>query len=186
MHHKLHLETIRPPSDRRSLGLRSVPVLALWALIVAWTAMAVAGELTSDVLERAIQDISARCTAAHGYDPAQPGDVGEHALAPGEKDWRECVYAGVRADLVPRSSMPAQYEQMIARDIAYTADIEAGRMTRFDRWQANRMNRDLAAVNEAMGAEEEARQSRERLDDLQQRQMERLLGVPAPRMIRLR
>ena len=143
---------------------------------------ALAAGLTNAELEQALRTISASCTQQHGYDPANPGQLGEHELGTGEKAWRECLYAGIRADLVPRSSLPDGYERIIAQDIAFTAAIEAGKMTRFERWQRNRTSKQVIIMNEALVQDEDLQRQQTLLDDFQQKQMELLLRTTPPRV----
>lgn len=148
--------------------------------------IALAAENTGAELDQALARISARCTEQHAYDPASPGDIGEHALAPGEKAWRECVYAAIRSEVAPRSSAPEAYEELIAQDIKFTAAIEAGEMTRFERWQRNRMGKQVVLINEAMTPDETVERQAEMLDDFQRSQMETLLRTTPPQLIRVR
>lgn len=142
--------------------------------------------LTDEEIETSLKRIAGACTAENGYDPANPGDVGEHELAPGEKAWRECVYTEIRADLIPRSGVPEQYEEIIAQDIRFSAAIEAGKMTRAERWQRNRASRAIIEANEQMADVEAATDENKQLDDFMNRQMEALLRTQPslPRIMR--
>ena len=97
-----------------------------------------------------LKGIGNQCAAENGYDWRSPGEAGEKALAVGEKAWRQCVYAGIRRDVMPISGVPDEYERIIARDIEFTQAIEAGEMSRVERWQRNRKARDLVLANEAI------------------------------------
>jgi hypothetical protein len=36
------------------------------------------------------------CTELHGYAPGLAEGIAEHAMAPGELEWRECAYQAIR------------------------------------------------------------------------------------------
>lgn len=69
------------------------------------------------------------CTETHGFDPST-ATVDEHALAPGEKPWRECVYQGIEEYIVAYSLVPQLYKQIVAEDRAMTDQIAQGTLTR--------------------------------------------------------
>ncbi|MEK9660205.1 MAG: hypothetical protein VW644_00450 [Alphaproteobacteria bacterium] len=81
----------------------------------------------------AMADLADRCTAAHGYDPRKPGEISENELAEGERAWRDCMYAGIDADIAHRSSSPAEWRALIDADRQMTDAIAAGSMTRSQR-----------------------------------------------------
>ena len=143
--------------------------------IITWSAV-----VASDEIEAVLKEIGSRCTKTHDYDSANPGEVGEYSLGEGEKAWRECVYDGIRNDLVPISKLPEQYERIIAQDAEFTRAIEAGEMTRFDRWQKNRMAKQIALANEELGESREVARQRQILDNVVQKQLEMMLRIRPP------
>ena len=57
-----------------------------------------------------------KCKQTYGYDPDAPPDLGEHALAPNERQTRACVYDAIRTTVIPLTAIPQQYEALIATD----------------------------------------------------------------------
>ena len=114
------------------------------------------------VIERAMAD----CTTIHGYDP-DTVTVGDDALAPGERDWRACVYAAIESRVIPLSQVPGSYRTLIAEDRTMTEAIAGGQLTRSARrarledlaadirvaeaWAASTAEIDRSA-NEALGS----------------------------------
>lgn len=165
----------------RQIDLSMITLLIL-VLSAAATPSSAAGKI-----QEVLNDIAAQCTKTHGYDWRKPGELGDYELGRGEKAWRSCVYDGIRHQIIPASKIPKQYERAIERDIQFTQAIEAGEMTRFERWQENRMTRNLTLANEELADNSEAdRQARqqEHLEEFVNRQMEDLLRVrpPIPRI----
>ena len=76
---------------------------------------------------------------------------------------------------MPRSSAPHRYEEIIAQDTRFTQAIEAGGMTRFERWQRNRASRDLIVTNENAAAVQADAPQNPELDRYMNNQMESLL-----------
>lgn len=113
-------------------------------------------ELTNAALESSLAAIAKACTASHGYDPENALDIGEHELGQNEREWRNCVYAGIRRDLEPQSRYPDQFEQIIAQDQRFTVAIVAGEMTRYERFQRNRESKQTIVVNEQLAAKQSA------------------------------
>lgn len=77
----------------------------------------------------AIEQAMADCTAAHGYDPDTIA-VDENALAPGEREWRRCVYAAIESRVIPQTPVPEAYRSLIAEDRTMTEAVAAGALTR--------------------------------------------------------
>jgi hypothetical protein len=99
----------------------------------------------------ALEDDLKACTARHGYDPAQTGSLGPHQLAPTERAWRDCVYAGVEKHVIPQAFAPDAYRRLVARDKELTDQVAAGKITRADRGVAlsaafEEIDRDNAAA----------------------------------------
>jgi hypothetical protein len=70
-----------------------------------------------------------QCTQTVGSDPRSAA-VGETELAPGEREWRACAYEGLRTIMMPASTNPDLYAQLITEDQAMTDKVAAGTMTR--------------------------------------------------------
>jgi hypothetical protein len=177
-----------------SLNMRYVMTLIAILQGATFGDSAHAAGMTDAELETALNTISTGCTRKHGFDPTNPGEVGAHELARGEKAWRECLYAGIRTDLEPRSGFPAMYERVIAQDVEFTTAIEAGKMTRFERWQRNRMNKEIIVLNEATaendGAQRRQQEFLKNPDQMQalkqQGQIENALRLAPRDFVRLR
>ncbi len=112
----------------------------------------------------------ASCTEAHGFDPLTANDD-DHALAPGEKRWRECVYRGVDEYIVAYSFVPRRYKQIVAEDRAMTEQIARGELTRTTRRSRIEALIELIRTEEARERDNLMRQAQE-LDDLVKRQRE--------------
>jgi len=80
-------------------------------------------------IEPAIAARMTECTATYGYDPDAP-IVEEAALAPGEREWRACVYEAIQTEIIPVTRAPDAYRQLIAEDTAMTEAVAEGRLTR--------------------------------------------------------
>jgi hypothetical protein len=131
-----------------------------------------------------LQGIGEQCAAEHRYDWQRPAEVEEKALAVGEKAWRQCVYAGIRRDVVPISGVPDEYERIIARDIEFTQAIEAGEMSRVERWRRNRKARDLVLANETI-AEETGQELEKDLAEKQNEQLSEFMNDQVDMMLRV-
>ena len=114
-------------ASRGSRALRAAA--AAVALLVP--GLAAADEI--DARMDRLHDRFQQCTRQHGYDPQSLGSTGPHEVAPGELQWRECAYDGVREIMVPASAVPDAYETLIALDRVMTREIEAGKRTRDQR-----------------------------------------------------
>ena len=77
----------------------------------------------------AIEQAMANCTTTHGYDP-EAVTVGDSVLAPGERDWRTCVYTAIETRFIPLSQVPGPYRTLIAEDRTMTEAIAGGQLTR--------------------------------------------------------
>lgn len=128
----------------------------LWApclLFVALTLCLCGGcaTLSEEGAERRMDAHMARCSARHGYDPAAVTGVGEHELAPGEREWRACVYQGIRTLIIPQTAIPQVYENLIAQDTEMTDAIERGTLTRSQR--KARIDNLVRVIRQREGAE---------------------------------
>jgi len=131
-----------------------------------------------------LRDVGEQCTAMHGYDWRNPGDIGQSELAPGEKAWRDCVYAGIRRDVIPRSAVPEDYERIIAEDQQFTRAIEAGTMTRDERWQRNKSATDAARAKDSAVAATKPLNKTKAADVQQQKAFDQLVKGQLNDMLR--
>jgi hypothetical protein len=83
--------------------------------------------------EKKLVEHMAQCSEKYGYDPKKSSDLGEYELGPMEREWRSCVYEGIRTVIIPRTSIPEVYENLIEQDRDMTDAIEKGRLTRSQR-----------------------------------------------------
>jgi len=88
------------------------------------------------------------CASKTGYDPAHPGMVNERELANTEGSFLRCVYARIRETIIPRSTVPDDYEQFINQYKQMTRDIASGNETRSQRSSRASKLLDAIAVKE--------------------------------------
>lgn len=100
----------------------------------------------------------AACSERHDYAPDRVQDAGPHEILPGERAWRECVYAGIETLVVPHTGMPGLYRSLIREDRHMTDAVEAGRLTRSER--RRQLDALILAIEEGEQAWAEARASR--------------------------
>ena len=112
----------------RVFPIGSTAVLAL-PLLAACLQTASSPEIGSSGVRPAIEQAMTDCTAAHGYDP-DTVTVGENALAPGERDWRRCIYAAIETQVIPQTPVPDVYRSLIADDRTMTEAVATGQLTR--------------------------------------------------------
>jgi hypothetical protein len=82
------------------------------------------------------QNFSAQMRACTEKTAYVPLDDSERRLAPNELAYRQCIYQGVEAVVLPAipfDSVRQSYVQLIAEDKRLTDEVAAGRMTRGDR-----------------------------------------------------
>ena len=103
------------------------------AIAVAASASNVAAGDDVDGSYRAFERHVAHCTSRFGYDPQALSHLGEYELAPGELEWRDCYYQGVREIVIPNSRVPAAYKKLVAEDRSMSKRIERREITRRDR-----------------------------------------------------
>jgi hypothetical protein len=102
------------------------------------------------------------CTQQYGYDPAKATGIAQNALAPNELEWRQCVYRALRPYAQANPSMAPMYESLIANDIAMTAAIQQGTMTRSQRRaRIEELVADIKATENKMIAAATAEQQRQ-------------------------
>ncbi len=120
-----------------------------------------------------------KCAQQFGYVRNKELSFGDHELAPGEQQYRECAYEGVDQILIPNTTLADDYRHIVAEDKRMTDQIVAKKMTRKARRE--RLDKLIAAIDkkeELVRAAEMERVSRdmERLErerDALQKQMER-------------
>jgi hypothetical protein len=88
------------------------------------------------------------CTQKHGYENEKTSHLDDHELAPNEREWRACAYAGVKSLLVANAEDPAPYERIVKEDREMTDAVVAGKLTRAER-QA-RLDELIEAADEAL------------------------------------
>lgn len=114
--------------------MRWAAATSAFVLLAACTTAAPEPEAAYDPsrIEPVVLDRMADCTTVHGYDPAAT-TAAEDALAPGERDWRACVYGAIEAEVLPETRVPESYRRLIAEDRAMTDAIADGRLSRSSR-----------------------------------------------------
>jgi hypothetical protein len=73
------------------------------------------------------------CTRQYGYDPATVSGIADDALAPNELEWRQCMYQALTANAKQHPERAQSYQSLIDSDIAMTAAVKQGTMTRSQR-----------------------------------------------------
>lgn len=73
------------------------------------------------------------CSGTAGADPRGVEDVGDYELVPNERAWLDCAYEGVERIMIPGSSIPEMYRNLIAESRALTNLVERGEVTREQR-----------------------------------------------------
>jgi hypothetical protein len=113
-----------------------------------------------------------RCTQRFSFDPTATG-LPERALASGERSWRECAYEGIRKHLVPNSTIPDVYLQLIGEDRTLTDRLDRGEITRAERRQ--RLGQLIDRIRNA--EREKIRAEQQQLTDYMDQQLEEVLQV---------
>ncbi len=114
--------------------LRLKFVCALCLLVIGCAAERASSPNMPRAVSRAALEIHMHgCTATHGYDWKATDGIGDRELAPGEREWRQCVYRGVEDILIPHTTFPGLYRQIIDEDRRMTEKIGRGEMTRSER-----------------------------------------------------
>lgn len=105
-------------------------------------------------------DALGRCEEVYNYDPAAMSAIGETALALNEPAWRQCAYDALRAYQNPDRAVRQQIESLIVEDIAMTAAIQQGTMTRSQRKARNlKQIEAIKSLEEAQAGAETAAQA---------------------------
>ena len=124
------------------------PIACLLGGIVAMAlAASASGEAAGQTAIRTLADLLSHCTAAHGYSVKAGEGLGDFELGEGELAWRDCVYDGIRATIIPDTPTPDLFEALIAKDKALTAEIHAGTTTRKER--RTRVMQAIATIQES-------------------------------------
>jgi hypothetical protein len=108
-----------------------------------------------------LEDHIALCGKRYGYDPKADSKLAASVLAPGEREWRECVYQGIEEYLIPVTLTPDVYQRAIAEDRKMTEALAQGEITRAQR-QAR-----VQQMLEEIDRTEEANQSKVEMDRLE-------------------
>lgn len=149
-------------------GLHHGVLLALAAALLPRAAAALTPEEARARLEAEL----AQCTQRHSFDPAASG-LPERALAPGERAWRECAYEGVRKHLVPNSTIPDVYLQLIGEDRTLTDRLDRAEISRTERRQ--RLDELIERIRNSERQRIQAEQ--QRLTDYMDNQLDEVLQV---------
>jgi hypothetical protein len=135
--------------------LRGIAAVALIGLLAAC-----AGEQSAPKHEKTAVELAYErfltyldnCSATYETDP-RTAAVGENELVVREREWRTCAYDGIRTIVMPASTYPGDYAEMIAEDQAMTEKIAQGGMTRSERRARLDMMREEIAAKEASASE---------------------------------
>ena len=115
-------------NSNKGRGPRLSRITSALLLGLTWT-LADAADKTTEALDRHMAD----CSKQFGYDEASASKLGPNELSPTERQWRECVYQGIRTIMIPSARRPNAYREIIAKDKVMTDKIEPGEMTREER-----------------------------------------------------
>ena len=117
-------------------SMKQVVLVGAMGIVIACTSTPTDSLAASSALSLLRQQLVAElneCTHKYGYHPDQTAGVAENALAPNELPWRQCAYDAVRAYANEHPSLSGLYTQLIDEDIAMTAQIQQGTLTRSGR-----------------------------------------------------
>jgi hypothetical protein len=126
--------------------------------------------LTPEEVRAKLDAELAQCTQRFGFDPAA-GDLPERALAAGERTWRECAYEGVKKHMIPSSTIPDVYLQLIGEDRTLTDRLDRGEITRAERRQ--RLDELIERIRNA--EREKIRAEQQRLTDYMDQQLDEVM-----------
>ncbi|MGB7946968.1 MAG: hypothetical protein WCH75_04725 [Candidatus Binatia bacterium] len=168
--------------DHAKASLRAAIVTAALAVVVAACGIPsasrdIAGTREIVTARRQLDGYMAECTKRTGYDPEAASKLGAHVLAPGEREWRECVYQGIEKYLIPRTLSPDVYRRAIAEDRKMTDAIAKGEMTRAQRQaRIQQLLKEIDKLEEANQAKLEMdRLEMEMLQDMRRQSVSPLL-----------
>ena len=111
---------------------RSATWLLAACLMGVFVTEAPAGTAMEDAYE-AFRTYRGKCTDQHGYDPDNLPPLADFEVAPGEADWRSCVYRGIQEILIPKTAFPDLYRNLVATDQRLAQQVRAGQLTRQER-----------------------------------------------------
>ena len=75
----------------------------------------------------------AECTRKTGYDRDNVAKLGKFEIAPGEDQWRECAYQGVKTIIIPQTRSPGLYTTLIQTHQILTDNVKNKVTTRNQR-----------------------------------------------------
>ena len=157
--------------SRRRPGTRVLCVIILFVI----TAFPAAGQNIDKGRKQTDEHIK-QCTERHGYNPETASSLGPHELGAGEREWRECVYAGVEKYVIPNTLSPDAYRKAIAEDREMTASVAAGKITRVERKaRVQKLLDEMDRLEKANKAKIE--RQKEAASRLVQQEMQRQLDV---------
>lgn len=119
------------------------------------------------------------CSSQYGYDPENSAHIAENSLGNGELKWRDCAYAGLEKIMIPKSSTPDLFRQLIAEDKSLTAKLGKGEITRSHR--KSRISEILQEIHQRENQSYKA--DRKRMHD-EMRRFERSRNPAARRAVR--
>ncbi|MCG3145502.1 MAG: hypothetical protein HONDAALG_03113 [Gammaproteobacteria bacterium] len=131
-----------------------------------------AAALTPEEVRARLDADLSQCTQRYGFDPAAR-DLPERALAPGERAWRECAYEGVQKHMIPNSTIPDVYLQLIGEDRMLTDRLDRGEITRAQRRQ--RLDQLIERIRRA--ERERSQTEQQRLTDYMDHQLDEAMQV---------
>jgi hypothetical protein len=152
------------------MSSRDFAAAQLWLVLGALLAL-ILGACASGTGTSAEERFAAHldeCTARYGFDPDATAAVGDRELAPNEREWRACAYAGVDTILIPNSSVPDAYRRLVDEDRVLTEAVAAGTITRQERRERIDQLFALIGEEEAQMREAEAAQMRMVINGLRQ------------------
>jgi hypothetical protein len=131
-----------------------------------------AAALTPEEARAKLDGELAQCTQRFRFDPGAR-NLPERALASGERAWRECAYEGVKKHMIPNSTIPDVYLQLIGEDRTLTDRLDRGEITRAERRQ--RLDELVERIRNA--EREKIRAEQQRLTDYMDNQLDEVLQV---------
>ena len=121
---------------------RALPVFALGislsaGIITASTVPAAqTGTGTEVYMEPAFKKFDAHlaeCVKKTGYDRDNVAKLGKFEIAPGEDQWRECAYQGIKTIIIPQTRSPGLYKTLIQTHQILTDNVKNKVTTRNQR-----------------------------------------------------
>jgi hypothetical protein len=143
----------------------------------------IAGTREIITARRQLGDYMAQCTKRYGYDPEAASKLSPNVLGPGEREWRGCVYEGIKKYLIPRTLSPEVYQRAIAEDRKMTEALADGKMRHAQRQaRVQQLLEEIDRIEEANRVKLEMdRLEMEVRQDMRQRSLSPLLRWGAVR-----